>query len=108
MGQGCVVGPTLFNLVFDDVFLISESVVDAQERLDAFNREVQRAGMEISLTKNEVMVVNSDGPSDIILNDAKIKEVRSFIYLGSALNVEGEISEAVSNNCREARTEFAK
>ena len=70
--------------------------------------EVQRAGMEISLTMNGVMVVNSDGPSDITLNDAKIKEVRSFIYLGSALTVEGEISEAVSNNCREARTELVK
>ena len=37
--------------------------------------EVQRAGMEISLTMNGVMMVNSDGPSDITLNDAKIKEV---------------------------------
>ena len=70
--------------------------------------EVQRAGMDISLTMNGVMVVNSDDPSDITLNDAKIKEVRSFIYLGSALKVEGEISEAVSNNCREARTELVK
>ena len=63
----------------DDVVLISESAVEAQERPDGFNREVQRAGMEISLTKTEVIVVNSDGPSDIILNGAKIKEVRSFI-----------------------------
>ena len=72
------------------------------------NREVQRAGMEISLTKTEVMTVNGDDPSDIILNGVKIKEVRSFNYLGSALNDQGEISEAVSNNCRKARTAIVK
>ena len=92
----------------DDLVLISESPAEAQESLDAFNREVQRAGMEISLTKTEVMMVNSDGPSDIILNGVKIKEVRSFNYLGSALNDEGEISEAVSNNCSKARTAIVK
>ena len=64
--------------------------------------------MEISLRKTEVMVVNSDGPSDIILNGAKIKKVRSFNYLGRPLNVEGEISDAVSNNCRKARTAIVK
>ena len=64
--------------------------------------------MEISLTKTEVMMVNSDGPSDIILNGVKLKEVRSFNYLGSAQKDEGEISEAVSNNCRKARTAIVK
>ena len=126
--QVCVVGPTLFILVIDDVckkalkkslslnhlgyaddlVLISESPAEAQESLDAFNREVQRVGMEVLLTKTEVMMVNIDDPSDIILNGVKIKEVRCFNYLGRALNVEGEVSKAVSNNCRKARIAIVK
>ena len=128
MRQECVVGPTLFNLVFDDVckkalkkssglnhlpyaddlVLIFESPAEAQKSMNVFNREVQREGMEFPFTKIEEMMANSDDPSDIILNVVKIKEVRSFNYLGSALKVEEEISEAVLNNCRKARIAFLK
>ena len=126
--QGCVIGPTFFNLVFDevckkcvkrvseighlayadDLVIMSDTIEEAQESLDALSQEVKNAGIEISLSKTEIVVVNGEGSNDIYLNGEKVKEVNSFVYLGSSLNAEADLGEAIANNCRKARTAIVR
>ena len=64
--------------------------------------------MEISLSKTEIVVSNGKGPNNIYFYGKKIKEIKSFVYLGSSLNAERYIGEAIANNSRKARTAIVR
>ena len=51
----------------DDLVIISGIIEEAQENLEALNQKVQTAGMEISLSKTEMIVVNGEGSNHIYL-----------------------------------------
>ena len=88
----CVISPTLLNLYFDevckkgvkrgsgighlayddDLVIMSGTIEEAQENLDAMNQGVQNAEMEISLSETEMVVLNREVSNDIYLNFEKV------------------------------------
>lgn len=56
--QGLVVGGNVSLLFANDVVLMAPSVCDLQHSLDQFTAECEAAGMRISLSKSEAMVLS--------------------------------------------------
>ena len=75
-----------------------------EEQLNVWQRAIEEAGMEISLTKSEVMKISRGNKKmkDVSCKGKVIKEVDAFKYLGSKLTRKGNIREEISErieNC---------
>ena len=114
--QGCALSPILFviymdrisrrsrgveglqvgdlkiaSLLFaDDVVLMASSAVDLQHSLDQFVAECEAAGMRISTSKSEAMVL-SRKPVDCLLRVGNecLPQVKELKYLGFCSRVRG-------------------
>ena len=81
------------SLLFaDDVVLLTSSVSDLQQSLDRFAAECEAAGMRISTSKSETMVL-SRTPEDcpIRVGNDSLPQVREFKYLGVLFSSEGRM-----------------
>lgn len=68
----------------DDIALLSEEIVQAQELLARVEQESSKVGLYLNEKKTEVMAYNQDGPVNIITQCGKsLKVVNNFKYLGS-------------------------
>ena len=79
------------SLLFaDDVVLMATSACDLQHSLDWFAAECEAAGMRISTSKSEAMVL-SRKPMDCLLQvwNEFLPEVKEFKYLGILFSSEG-------------------
>ena len=79
------------SLLFaDDVVLMASSAVDLQHSLDQFVAECEAAGMRISTSKSEAMVL-SRKPVDCLLwvGNESLPQVKEFKYLIVLLTSEG-------------------
>ena len=71
--------------------------------MNKLSLEVEKAGMEISFPKTEVMTLNMGKACNVILQGKRVKNVTEFKYLGSILNGQSDIEAAVKSNCAKAR-----
>uniref|UniRef100_A0A8P4KHH4 Reverse transcriptase domain-containing protein n=1 Tax=Dicentrarchus labrax TaxID=13489 RepID=A0A8P4KHH4_DICLA len=120
--QGCALSPTLFvtfidrisrrshggeglqfgglriaSLLFvDDVVLMASSACDLQHSLDRFTAECQAAGMRISTSKSEAMVL-SRKPVDCLLRvgSESLPQVKEFKYLRVLFTSEGRMEQEI-------------
>ena len=77
-------------LFADDVVLMASSVCDLQHSLDRFAAECEAAGMRISTSKSEAMVLSRkqvDCP--LRVGNASLPQVKEFKYLGVLFASEG-------------------
>ena len=76
----------------DDLILLFENKVDLQCALTVLNSKFTKFGLAINVSKTKTMVFNSNDAKESYpevickLNGEDIKNVKSFIYLGSNLN----------------------
>jgi len=124
--QGCVLGPTLFIMVFhmiinesldmtdlnriafaDDLALITNSESEANELLSRLDKAVREAGMQVSTAKTKVMSWNT-GRRPVVMDGEVIEAVTSFDYLGSTITLENTPDRAVQKNCLRARAIITK
>ena len=122
--QGCVIGPQIFSLIFDnvckrslaqkdhlayadDLVTLAKSEQQAQSKLNKLSLEVEKAGMEISFPKTEVMTLNMGKACSVALQGKRLNEVTEFKYLGS-INGQSDIEAAVKSNCTKARIAIVK
>ena len=76
----------------DDLILLFENKVDLQCALTVLNSKFAKFGLAINVSKTKTMVFNSNDAKESYpevickLNGKDIKNVKSFIYLGSNLN----------------------
>src|SRR5579872_3218943 len=128
--QGCVLSPDLFNLFLehvlsealeayeggalmngrhvsnlrfaDDIDLMGETVVDAQDLLDAVQDSSRRHGLEINREKTKIMLVAKESRDiTISINDQKLEQVSHFKYLGTEVTQEN--SSLTDIRCRTAQ-----
>ena len=90
--EGLQVGDLkIASLLFaDDVVLMASSAVDLQRSLDQFAAECEAAGMRISTSKSEAMVL-SRKPVDCLLQvgNVSLPQVKEFKYLRVLFTSEG-------------------
>ena len=79
-----------------DVVLLASSVCDLQHSLDRFAAECEAAGMRISTSKSEAMVL-SRKPMDCLLRvgNESLPQVKEFKYLGVLFASEGTMEREI-------------
>ncbi|RUS68798.1 hypothetical protein EGW08_023439 [Elysia chlorotica] len=133
--QGCLLSPTIFLIVIDwvmrqatknqrtgiqwtlmrqledldfadDISLLSHKLDDAQKKLCRVAEEAEKTGLQINISKTEVMRVNSKQQNPIRLHEEDIKEANKFTYLGSIVNKDGGSHEDIKCRINKARHAF--
>lgn len=96
----------ILDLMFaDDCALVAETPELLQELLGVFVTESQKLGLRVNEEKTEVMFINTPG-IPININGKQIKTVKSFKYLGSALQANGQINEDIQHRITGASLAF--
>ena len=133
--QGCLLSPFLFLLVIDwimktttqgknngiqwtlmtqlddldfadDLALLSHNCRQMQEKTDCLETTSAKTGLRINKKKTEVIRINATVNTPITVNGEPIKEVESFVYLGSVLDKEGGTDRDVAARIGKARGAF--
>ncbi|KAK2879894.1 hypothetical protein Q8A73_023706 [Channa argus] len=112
--QGSALSPFLFALVMDrltdevrqespwtmmfadDIVICSESREQVEENLESWRSALENRGMKLSRSKTEYMCVNERDPGGMVrLQEAEVKKVQDFKYLGSTVQSNGECGKEV-------------
>ena len=130
--QGSILAPFLFNLVIDwalleatenqplgialddmvitdldfadDICLLEDNIKDAQTLLDLVTRAAAKGRLEINTSKTKFC---SAYPGDqMTCNDAPIDRVNTFTYLGSNLQLDGDVSHEIQIRLGKATGRF--
>ncbi|XP_063629446.1 uncharacterized protein LOC134800816 [Cydia splendana] len=81
--------PPPWSLLYaDDVVLISETLTEVQEQLNAWQRALERHGLRVNRDKTEYMMCNLSGGdannnASVMIEGSSLKQVQEFKYLGS-------------------------
>jgi len=120
--QGCVISPTLFNILSemvmrealkgykggihvggrritnlryaDDIVLMASTEAELQDLVTRLDREGQKKGLEINMSKTKCMAL-SGNQCNIKVQDSKIEQVETFVYLGSLITEDAESSREI-------------
>jgi hypothetical protein len=129
--QGCFLSPTLFLLILDrvmkrvkglrkkgikwimkerledldfadDICLLAQRSSNMEEKLKRLKEEAELAELHININKRKGMTVNTSNTQKFNLEDTEIKEVESFVYLGSVVSKTRGTEEDVSSRIKKA------
>ncbi|TWW62347.1 R2DM Retrovirus-related Pol polyprotein from type II retrotransposable element [Takifugu flavidus] len=96
------IGSLLFA---DDVVLLSSSACDLQRSLDRFAAACEAAGMKISTSKSEAMVLNRKKVECLLwVNEEILPQVEEFKYLGVLFTSEGRMEQEIDRRIGAAST----
>lgn len=91
-GMGVPIGEdTLFSLSFaDDQVILAQDAYDLEFMMRRLYNEYEKWGLQVSLSKTEYLVANSEANFQVLINDqTMIKQVDRFKYLGAYINKNG-------------------
>ncbi|KAK6763631.1 hypothetical protein RB195_024085 [Necator americanus] len=101
-------GRFLSNLRFaDDIVLLSSSTNEAETMLNELNEARKRVGLRINRKKTQFMKNAYCEDGGVQLEDSKIVETSSYVYLGRPMNMENDLKEKLNRRIRTARAAFA-
>jgi len=135
--QGCVLSPTLFLLILDrvmkrvtglrergiqlsmkeiledpdyadDIFLLAQRFCDTEENLKRPKEEADLVGLHININKMKGVGVNTSNMQKFRLEETEIKEVGSFVYLGSVVSESGGTEEDVASRIKKTSGVFVQ
>ena len=90
----------------DDVDIIARSERDLIKSFRALRDAAGTMGLKINENKTKYMIVNSKDPNKIVkhivIDGTKFETVQSFVYLGSLVNSNNDISEEISRRIQNA------
>ena len=133
--QGCLLSPFLFLLVIDwimksttanrnngiqwtlltqlddldfadDLALLSHSHSQMQDKTTRLETVSAGTGLKISRKKTELMKINANANTPVTVGGEHIREVDSFVYLGSIVDRQGGTDRDVTTRIGKARTAF--
>ena len=134
--QGCVLSPDLFNLYSetilrgledmpglkiggkiinnlryaDNTALIAENQKDLQNLLNVVKNESRKKGLDLNSKKTEVMVISrkTTPECNIFVDGTKLKQKKSFKYLGTLITRDGRSHSEVNTRIAQAKIVFQK
>ncbi|KAL1447452.1 hypothetical protein WDU94_015565 [Cyamophila willieti] len=96
----------IMELMFaDDCAVVAKTPNQLQNQLNIFAAEFKRFGLNINVEKTVAMFVNC-APSEIRINNEKVKVVESFKYLGSTIESNGTHDTEVNHRINSASQNF--
>ena len=133
--QGCLLSPFLFILVIDwimktttsgkkngiqwtllkqlndldfadDLALLSHNRNQMQEKTNSLENTSAGTGLRINKQKTELMRINATASTPVTIKGEPIKEVESFVYLGSIVDRQGGTDQDVKARIGKARGAF--
>ena len=134
--QGCIISPLMFLLCIDwimrlvteeprgihwtftsgledidfadDIGLLSHTQQQMQEKTSKLKEEGGKISLRINRRKSKVMRMNNRNTNSISLDGEDLEEVETFCYLGSVVNINGEVKEEVNIRIGKAAAAFRK
>lgn len=91
----------------DDLALLSHNHQQMQEKTTKLETVSQQLGLTIHGEKTKIMRLNAGSRDPILLRGSPLKEVDTFTYLGSVVNIQGGTDEDVKVRIQKARSAFA-
>ena len=79
-----------------------------EEKLQRLQEEAESAGLYININKTKGMTVNTSNKQKFRLENTKIEEVRSFVYLGSVVSENRGTEEDVASRIKKANGVFVQ
>ena len=133
--QGCLLSPFLFLLVIDwimkttttgrnngiqwtlwtqldvldfadDLTLLSHNHTQMQDKTTRLAETSAGTGLKINKRKTELMKINATARAPVTVGGEPIREVESFVYLGSVVDKQGGTDRDVSSRIGKARAGF--
>lgn len=95
----------IITLSFTDYqALLTQDSLDMEFMLRRLYAEYRKWGLEVSLEKTEYLVINSEAKFEVLINDdAQIKQVDKYKYLGTVVDGNGIGSENIRFRIQQAR-----
>ena len=135
--QGCILSPTMFLIVIDavmqnvnrgkwrgiqwglvdkledldfadDLCLLSETHGDMQTKLEDLVNEAEKTGLVVNMKKTKALRINTNKTKPCTLRGENIKDVDSFVYLGSVVTKDGGAAQDVSQRIQKANGAFVQ
>lgn len=99
---------SVLDLMFaDDCAIITKCPTKLQETLNIITEEFGKYGLKLNEKKTEVMFINCQPPTiPISINSTDLTITKSFKYLGSIINSNGNIDSEVNNRINAASNTF--
>ena len=90
----------------DDVALLSHNQHQMQEKTTIISQTSTRIGLDIHPTKSQILKVNTENTTPIVLGDRPLEEVDAFTYLGSNVDKQGGTDADIRIRIGKARAAF--
>jgi hypothetical protein len=90
----------------DDLALLSHNCKQMQDKTTCLERNSAQLGLKINQQKTELIKINTTAGTPITANGETVKEVQSFVYLGSVVDGQGGTDKDISDRIRKARASF--
>ena len=98
----------LDNLGFaDDLALLAHNQNQMQDKTCRLETFSAKTGLRINLRKTELIKINTTANTPITVGGEPIKEVKSFVYLGSTITKQGGTDEDETSRIGKARARGA-
>ena len=90
----------------DDLALLSHNHTQMQDKTTRLGETSAGTGLKINKRKTELMKINTTARAPVTVGGEPIREVESFVYLGSVVDKQGGTDRDVSSRIGKARAAF--
>ena len=90
----------------DDLALLSHNHTQMQDKTTKLGRTSACTGLKINKKKTELMKINTANSTPVTIGGEEVKEVQSFVYLGSVVDRQGGTDRDVTSRIGKARSAF--